>query len=118
MAPCSIPTSRLLRPGSCLKKFDNTGCSKIVGSSHPQKVPRRRSSATPHKVTFEDGGEMAVFQQPPKKGPHAFPLATQLRPDQIHRLQQNEGERQVSPRPDAGADASLQPRLLGVRPDP
>jgi hypothetical protein len=35
-----------------------------VRSSHPQKVPRRRSSATPHKVTFEDGGEMAVFQQP------------------------------------------------------
>jgi hypothetical protein len=40
------------------------GCSKIVRSSHPQKAPRRRSSATPHKAAFEDGGEMAVFQQP------------------------------------------------------
>src|SRR5690349_569700 len=40
------------------------GCSKIVRSSHPQKAPRRRSSATPHKEAFEDGGEVAVFQQP------------------------------------------------------
>jgi hypothetical protein len=37
------------------------GCSKIVRSSHPQKAPRRRSSATPHTGAFEDGGEMAVF---------------------------------------------------------
>ena len=42
----------------------NSGCSKIVRSSYPQKVSRRRSSATPHKGAFEDGGEMAVFQQP------------------------------------------------------
>ena len=33
-------------------------------SLHPQKAPRRRSSATPHKAAFEDGGERAVFQQP------------------------------------------------------
>jgi hypothetical protein len=43
----------------------NPGCSKIVRSSHPQKALRRRSIATPHKRAFEDGGEMAVFQQPP-----------------------------------------------------
>ncbi len=36
----------------------------MVRSSHPQKAPRRRSSATPHKEDFEDGGEVAVFQQP------------------------------------------------------
>jgi len=42
----------------------NSDCSKIVRSSHPQKAPRRRSSATPHKAAFEDGGEVAVFQQP------------------------------------------------------
>ena len=50
--------------------FQHTGCSKIAGSLHPQKAPRRRStlwginSATPHTAAFEDGGEMAVFQQP------------------------------------------------------
>jgi len=42
----------------------HSGCSKIVRSLQPQKDPRRRSSATPHKVAFEDGDEMAVFQQP------------------------------------------------------
>jgi len=42
-----------------------SGCSKIVRSSPPQNAPRRRSSATPHERAFEDGGEMAVFQQPP-----------------------------------------------------
>jgi|GEM_PF-4655 len=47
--------------GSLLK---NSGCSKIVRSSHPQEALRRRSSATPHERAFEDGGEMAVFQQP------------------------------------------------------
>ena len=41
----------------------NSGCSKIVRSLQPQKAPRRRSSATLHKEAFEDGGEMAVFQQ-------------------------------------------------------
>jgi len=40
------------------------GCSKIAGSSHPQNAQRRRSSATPHERAFEDGGEMAVIQQP------------------------------------------------------
>jgi hypothetical protein len=40
------------------------GCSKMAGSSHPQKALRRRSSATPHKWAFEDSGEMAVFQRP------------------------------------------------------
>jgi hypothetical protein len=40
------------------------GCSKIDTSLPPQKAPRRRSSATPHKRAFEDGSEMAVFQQP------------------------------------------------------
>ena len=34
-----------------------------------QGAPRRRSSATPHKAAFEDGGEMAVFQQPANGGP-------------------------------------------------
>jgi MOSC domain-containing protein YiiM len=38
----------------------------MVRSSYPQKTPRRRNSATPHKVAFEDDGEMAVFQQPLK----------------------------------------------------
>jgi hypothetical protein len=38
----------------------------MVRSSHPQKAPRRRSSATPHTAAFEDGGEMAVFQRPLK----------------------------------------------------
>ena len=42
----------------------NSGCSKTVRSSHPQKAPRRRSCATPHTAAFEDGGEMAVFQHP------------------------------------------------------
>ena len=48
-----------------------SGCSKAVRSSHPQQSPRRRStlwginSATPHTAACEDGGEMAVFQQPP-----------------------------------------------------
>src|SRR3974390_2942894 len=40
-----------------------SGCSKMVGSSHPQKAPRRRSSATPNERAFEGGGEMAIFQQ-------------------------------------------------------
>src|SRR3974390_1331677 len=43
------------------KLLNNSGCSKIVRSSHPQEDPRRRSSATPHKAAFENGGEMAVF---------------------------------------------------------
>jgi len=42
----------------------NSGCSKIVRSSHPQEDPRRRSSATPHKGGGEGEGLMAVFQQP------------------------------------------------------
>ncbi|MBT1070213.1 MBL fold metallo-hydrolase [Pelotalea chapellei] len=49
----------------------NSGCSKIVRSSLPEKAPRSRSSATAHKADFEDGGEMAVFQQP-VKDPHAL----------------------------------------------
>jgi hypothetical protein len=44
--------------------LEKSGCSKIVRSSFPEKAPRRRSSATPHKVVFEDSGEMAAFQQP------------------------------------------------------
>ncbi|SNB44685.1 hypothetical protein SAMN06269301_0072 [Geobacter sp. DSM 9736] len=50
--------------------WKKSGCSKIARSLHPQNAPRRRStlwginSATPHKVAFEDGGEMGVFQQP------------------------------------------------------
>ena len=48
------PPDRLLNPG----------CSKEVRSSHPQEAPRRRSSAMPHTEAFEDGGEMAAFQQP------------------------------------------------------
>jgi outer membrane lipopolysaccharide assembly protein LptE/RlpB len=71
-----------------LKKPD---CSKIARSSHPQynslrrlsvtkrelcssrrdrtgtvllNALRKRSSATPHVRAFEDGGEMAVYQQP------------------------------------------------------
>jgi hypothetical protein len=31
----------------------------FVRSVHPQEVPRRRSSATPHKEISEDGAEMA-----------------------------------------------------------
>jgi len=54
-APPQAPTGRLLK---------HSGCSKIVRSSHPQEAPRRRSRATPHKGACEDGGEMAVFQQP------------------------------------------------------
>jgi adenosylcobyric acid synthase len=50
----------------------NSGCSKIVRSSNPQEAPRRRSSATPHKAAFEDGGEMAVFQQPARPGAVMF----------------------------------------------
>ncbi|MBT1070853.1 DegT/DnrJ/EryC1/StrS family aminotransferase [Pelotalea chapellei] len=53
------------KPTSNLK---NSGCSKIVRSSQPETAPRRRSSATSHKVAFEDGGEMAVFQQPARAG--------------------------------------------------
>src|SRR5512138_2949811 len=49
------------------RDVETSGCSKIVRSSHPQRAPRRRSSATPHKVASEDGGEMAVFQQPVKE---------------------------------------------------
>jgi len=49
-------------PPSMLLK--NSGCSKIVISSHPQEALRRRSCTTPHEGAFEDGGEMAVFQQP------------------------------------------------------
>ncbi len=45
---------------------EDSGCSKAVRSSHPQEAPRRRSSATPHTAACEDGGEMAVFQQPHK----------------------------------------------------
>ncbi|WP_246545395.1 type I polyketide synthase [Pelotalea chapellei] len=73
----------------------NSGCSKIVRSSHPQEDPQsplsrplatlshkgrgnrmpsphcgggigRGDSATPHKRADEDGGEMAVFQRPVK----------------------------------------------------
>jgi len=51
-------------PSHPYKIVENPGCSKIVRSSHPQKALRRRSNATPHKRAFEDGGEMAVFQQP------------------------------------------------------
>src|SRR5512147_477498 len=62
-------TTILQEPGSIrfltsITSVENPGCSKIVRSSHPQKAPRRRSSATPHKAAFEDGGEMPVFQQP------------------------------------------------------
>ena len=66
----------------------NSGCSKTVRSSHPQKDPTEAvrlyspegesmhcplplgeglgegCCATPHTAAFEDGGEMAVFQQP------------------------------------------------------
>jgi hypothetical protein len=64
-------------PSHSFKVVENPGCSKIVRSSHPQKALRRRSrptppkqlwlrrpGATPHKRAFEDGDEMAVFQQP------------------------------------------------------
>jgi hypothetical protein len=51
------------------KLLKNPGCSKIVG-------------ATPHKGAFEDGGEMAVFQQPPKR--KSVALATI--PKQLHTL--------------------------------
>jgi len=71
-----------MKPNFCMKSSCEvlflpfpvpSGCSKIVRSSHPQQGPRRRStqtpginSATPHKAACEDGGEMAVFQQPAK----------------------------------------------------
>ena len=48
---------------------ENLGCSKIARSSHPQEAARRRSNATPHEEASEDGGEMAVFQQPPATEP-------------------------------------------------
>ena len=59
-----LPAFREAPHGGSMSPLKSSGCSKIVRSSHPQKAPRRSSSATPHKVAFEDGGEVAVFQQP------------------------------------------------------
>jgi len=62
---CGPRGSYFFEQALCSKKLlKNSGCSKIVRSSHPQNALRRRSSATPHERAFEDGGEMAVFQQP------------------------------------------------------
>src|SRR5512136_1906029 len=52
----------------------------MVRSSHPQQAPRRRSRATPHKAACEDGGEMAVFQQPELAKALEDPHAPETRP--------------------------------------
>ena len=51
-------------PFSVYARGFQQGCDFRVRSVPPQEVPRRGSSATPHKAADEDGTEMARKAQP------------------------------------------------------